>query len=137
MPRNGTTLNNPYQAGGAYAYNKDNNNIASRSVPTPSAGYGDSSSAAAVAGPYGYGGAGYGGYNNISNSTGMRRRAGNADNNSNSYNPYQMEEETKVHGTETIQTQMQKRRQAFQTQSRLESAKMAEKTLADLTTMFS
>ena len=50
-----------------------------------------------------------------------------------------MEEEIKVHDKnqdENIQTQIQKRRQARQTQNRLDSARMAEKSLAELTSMF-
>jgi len=84
-------------------------------------------------------GAGYGGYNNISDSTGMRKRAGGTSLSGNiTYNPYQTEDEVKVHSSndDNIQTQIQKRRQARQTQSRLESAKLAEKTLAELTSMF-
>ncbi len=126
MANNSTNLNGVYQ-GGSYGINKDHK---AKAIPESSTGYGGAS-----AGSYGYGGSGYGGCNNISNSTGMRRRAGNSDN-SNSYNPYQMEEETKVHNSENIQTQIQQRRQARQTQSRLESARMAEKTLAELTSMF-
>ena len=123
-----------------------------------SGGYGGGGGAAAAAasGGYGYNAAGYGGYNNsLSNSTGMRHRGGNMNtttsnhntynnnnnNNNSSYNPYQMEEEIKVHDKNNsddtnIQTQIQKRRQARQTQNRLDSARMAEKTLAELTSMF-
>ncbi len=110
----------------------------------------------ASSGGAGYGSSGYGGYNHsnsLSNSTGMRHRgaAGNgssSSNNSNSnnnnnsnnstYNPYQNEDETKVHdqNSENIQTRIQKRRAARQSKTRLESAKMAEKTLTELTSMF-
>ena len=106
-----------------------------------SGGYGGGSTSA---GGYGYNGAGYGGYNNSV----LRHRGGNMNttssnhsksNSNNTYNPYQMEEEIKVHDKnqdENIQTQIQKRRQARQTQNRLDSARMAEKSLAELTSMF-
>jgi hypothetical protein len=90
----------------------------------------------------GYGGAayggGYGGNPHSSNNTGMRRRAGasSATNNTNGYNPYQ-EEENKIHDANSVQAQIQMRRENRQSQKRLESARQAEKSLAELTTMFS
>ena len=90
----------------------------------------------------GYGGAAYGGgyagNPHSSNNTGMRRRAGasSATNNTNGYNPYQ-EEENKIHDANSVQAQIQMRRENRQSQKRLESARQAEKSLAELTTMFS
>jgi len=116
-----------------------------------SAGYGGVNNTGCHNGTSGYGGAGYGGYSNLSN-TGMRKRGtatplvgggGHNNQNDNQYNPYQMEEETKIHtnnshnNNQDIQTVIQQRREARQTQSRLESAKMAEKTIAEIATMFS
>lgn len=97
-----------------------------------------------IPGGYGYNtnAAGYGGY---ANSTGMRHRNNTTSTNSLStsnaaYNPYQNDDEIKVHdesnSNNNIQSQIQKRRAARQTQTRLESARMAEKTLAELTSMF-
>eukprot|EP01083_Nonionella_stella_P015712 43959_1 len=132
--RNKAPTSNPYSTSNA------NYNSKGPIRPNTNAGYGGSGTTA-TAGGYGYGGAGYGGSSNIANSTGMRHRGNNTNtmNNNNSYNPYQMEEERKVHdqsSDDNIQEQIQKRRQARQTQSRLESARMAEKTLAELATMF-
>uniref|UniRef100_A0A7S3QHK3 t-SNARE coiled-coil homology domain-containing protein n=2 Tax=Chaetoceros debilis TaxID=122233 RepID=A0A7S3QHK3_9STRA len=117
-----------------------------------SSGYG----AGGYGGGYGGGGSGnpYSYAASKSNSsTGMRRRAAgsttnaagtaytqnqNGVNNANdsAYNPYQ-EDENKVHDNNSVQAQIQMRRQTRQTQKRLESARQAEKTLAELTNMFS
>ena len=90
----------------------------------PTSGYGGATN--------GYGG-GYGG-----NNTGMRRRgAGPATNNGNNgFNPHQ-EDENKIHDSNSVQAQIQMRRENRQTQNRLDSARQAEKSLAELTTMFS
>ena len=131
---NNTSAYNPYAR--KLAPTTANNNT---SGATSSAyGYGNT----------GYGNNGYGGYNNnSSNTTGMRHRGGgttnnkdnnNSNSNNSTYNPYQMEDENKVHdqNPESIQTQIQKRRAARQTKNRLESARMAEKSLTELTSMF-
>lgn len=81
----------------------------------------------------GYGGSNsYGAYG--SSTTGMRRRgtAKIVD----SYAMHQLEDESKVHDSNSIQSQIQMRRQSRQTHSRLESARQAEKTLSELTQMF-
>ena len=84
-----------------------------------------------------------------SNSTGLRQR--NARTASSAPNPYQRSEygnpttipqedteEEKVHGNhQNVQSQIQTRRQTRQTQSRLDNARLAEKSLAELTNMFS
>jgi len=113
----------------------------------PAVGYGGASAGYGAASGGGYGG-GYanGNGNNpySSTNTGMRRRAGgaggsaNMSNNSNAYDPNQQDEsENKIHDSNTVQAQIQMRRDNRQTQTRLESARQAEKTLAELTTMFS
>jgi len=84
----------------------------------------------------GYGGGlggGYGGSN-----TGMRRRGGGpaTNNGNNGFNPHQ-EDENKIHDSNSVQAQIQMRRDNRQTQNRLDSARQAEKSLAELTTMFS
>ena len=86
---------------------------------------------------YGGGGGGYGNENNAysAKNMGMRRRAGGP-NETNTFNPYQ-EEENKIHDTNSVQAQIQMRRENRQTKKRLESAREAEKSLAELTTMFS
>ena len=142
--RNKNSMGNPYSTNGSTALLSEKYGAKQH---VSSVGYGVGSNKS------NNGGHGYGGYNNISNATGMRHRGGNMNSgptmNINSrlsqqhqqpqYNPYQMDDEIKVHDgndSEQIQSQIQKRRQVRQTQSRLESAKMAEKTLAELTTMF-
>ena len=97
--------------------------------------------------PAGYGGqGGYGGgfnngnmYSSNNQSTGMRRRGGGSTStlHKNGYDPYQQQEESKIHDSNSVQAQIQMNRDNRQTQSRLESARQAEKTLAELTTMFS
>jgi hypothetical protein len=82
----------------------------------------------------GYGG--YGGYGGDTRKTGMRRRgAGNTTKTSN-YHPYQNDDENKIHDSNSVQAQIQMRRQNRQTQNRLESARQAERTLTELTQMF-
>jgi syntaxin 5 len=67
----------------------------------------------------------------------MRKRGGGpAGNSTSGYNPNQ-EDETKIHDSNSVQAQIQMRRENRQTQNRLESANQAEKSLAELTTMFS
>lgn len=101
----------------------------------------------------GYGGTAYGGGYGAnpysSSSTGMRRRGGGAAdassnsgastiNSTNGYNPYREGEgENKIHDTNSVQAQIQMRRENRQSQKRLENARQAEKSLAELTTMFS
>lgn len=92
----------------------------------------------------GYGGAGAGNPYS-SNTTGMRRRGTAASSsatqttNTTGYNPYaqQHEEENKIHNENSAQAQIQMRRENRKTQKRLEAARQAEKSLAELTTMFS
>eukprot|EP01083_Nonionella_stella_P150829 481090_1 len=108
-------------------------------------GYGGGYGGGGSGNPYSYAASG------SNSSTGMRRRAAgsttsdagtaytqNGVNNANNsaYNPYQ-EDENKVHDNNSVQAQIQMRRQTRQTQKRLESARQAEKTLAELTNMFS
>lgn len=100
-----------------------------RAAPSP--GYGGASGAYGG----GYGGANGGGYGG--GKTGMRKRGGGpAGNSTSGYNPNQ-EDETKIHDSNSVQAQIQMRRENRQTQNRLESANQAEKSLAELTTMFS
>ena len=82
----------------------------------------------------GYGG--YGGYGGETRSTGMRRRGVGGTMKTSNYDPYQNEDENKIHDSNSVQAQIQMRRQNRQTQNRLESARQAEKTLTELTQMF-
>ena len=102
----------------------------------PKSGYGGGGATNGYGGGYGYGGSNT---NTITNTnTGMRRRgAGPPTNNGNNgFNPHQ-EDENKVHDSNSVQAQIQMRRENRQTQNRLDSARQAEKSLAELTTMFS
>jgi hypothetical protein len=83
----------------------------------------------------GYGG--YGGYGGDNRTTGMRRRGlGGGSMKPTSHDPYQNEDENKIHDSNSVQAQIQMRRKNRQTQNRLESARQAEKTLTELTQMF-
>jgi t-SNARE complex subunit, syntaxin len=101
-------------------------------------GYGKSSI------PVAYGaGAGAGGnsYNGTSNSFGVRRRAAGGSSSAlkvdPGYDAPNQEEENKIHESNSVMAQIQMRRESRQTQQRLESARQAERSLAELTTMFS
>lgn len=89
-----------------------------------------------------------------SNSTGLRQRNariassapspyqrseyGNPTTTTTTTTPQEDTEEEKVHGNnQYVQSQIQTRRQTRQTQSRLDNARLAEKSLAELTNMFS
>lgn len=102
----------------------------------------------------GYGGLGYGKastakygggrvnrYDGTSNSFGVRRRAGGSSNlkvhNGDTDADPNQEEESKIHDSNSVMAQIQMRRESRQTQQRLESARQAERSLAELTTMFS
>lgn len=82
----------------------------------------------------GYGG--YGGYGGDTRNTGMRRRGAGNTTKTSSYDPYQNDDENKIHDSNSVQAQIQMRRQNRQTQNRLESARQAERTLTELTQMF-
>eukprot|EP00557_Chaetoceros_sp_GSL56_P014939 CAMPEP_0176486540 /NCGR_PEP_ID=MMETSP0200_2-20121128/5619_1 /TAXON_ID=947934 /ORGANISM="Chaetoceros sp., Strain GSL56" /LENGTH=480 /DNA_ID=CAMNT_0017883241 /DNA_START=80 /DNA_END=1522 /DNA_ORIENTATION=- len=93
---------------------------------------------------YGGGGAGGAGggvnpYDGTSNSFGVRRRVGGSSNLKvhNGDADANQEEESKIHDSNSVMAQIQMRRESRQTQQRLESARQAERSLAELTTMFS
>jgi hypothetical protein len=92
---------------------------------------------------YGGRGGGVNPYDGTSNSFGVRRRAGGGSGSStlkvnHGYDATQEEEEeNKIHDSNSIMAQIQMRRESRQTQQRLESARQAERSLAELTTMFS
>ena len=113
--------NNPY------ASNTNNN--------SPLGGYG----------PGGYGGGGYGGGTygggvSGSSSGGMRQRraaAGRSSNNAQQQQQQQQQHDQSPEEAAQIQAQIQQRQAKRQTEHRLQEAQQAERTLANLTTMFS
>ena len=105
--------------------------------------YGGGPSSAGMGGGYGggYGGGGYGGAGNggyygaggaSSSGEGMRQRRSNRPTSSHDHQNSQQEEDAAAQ----VQAQIQQRQQQRQTQNRLQEAQQAERTLAELGTMF-
>jgi hypothetical protein len=145
------STNGNYQNGGATSNNNNNNDVLHAATTpsyaqtayggapslTTSSGYGGYGSASSTGG-YGTSGSYYGG-GLANNAGGMRHRRGKQSattgkyyqHNNNNTGDEQDDEANKV------DSQIQQRKQQRQTQSRLEEAQQAEKTLAELGTMFS
>jgi hypothetical protein len=128
---NGSATGNNHAAPTTLAYAQ----TAYGGAPSTTGGYGGYGSASATGG-YGTSGSYYGG--GLATAGGIRQRRGKApattghyNQNDNNNTDEQQDEADKVH------SQIQQRKQQRQTQSRLEEAQQAERTLAELGTMFS